>query len=115
MYLRQIITEGIGNTLEREAEQTRIWSKADQYFMRVATLYLSLRVQNKPGRRITARLAFARPPYADAPLWNAEECRGRIVVVARGPRSRKTVQKEKARQRSWPDIGWERTSIRGES
>jgi hypothetical protein len=83
------------------AELTRIWSKPEQIFLCVATF--SLRVQNRPGRRITARLVFARPPYADAPLWNAEECRGRIVVVARGPRSGKIYITGGSRT----DIEWE--------
>ena len=35
---------------------------------------------------VTARLVWARPIYADQPLWNASECRGKIVVCMRGPR-----------------------------
>ena len=37
-------------------------------------------------KRVTARLAWARPIHGDQPLWNAEECRGKIVVMMRGPR-----------------------------
>ena len=29
----------------------------------------------------------ARPIHADQPLWNARECRGKIVAVMRGPRA----------------------------
>jgi len=35
------------------------------------------------------RLVFARPPYADVPLWNAEDVRGKIVAIMRGPGSGK--------------------------
>ena len=38
-------------------------------------------------KRVTARLVWARPVHADQPLWNAEECRGKIVAIMRGPRS----------------------------
>ena len=36
---------------------------------------------------VTARLVWARPIFCDQPLWNAEECRGKIVACLRGPRS----------------------------
>jgi len=29
---------------------------------------------------------WARPIYADQPLWNADQVRGKIVAVMRGPR-----------------------------
>ena len=38
-------------------------------------------------REVTARLVWARPIHADQPLWNADECRGKIVAVLRGPRA----------------------------
>jgi hypothetical protein len=38
----------------------------------------------KPTMR--AQLVWARPIYADQPLWNAEECQGKIVAIMRGPR-----------------------------
>jgi hypothetical protein len=38
-------------------------------------------------RPVSARLVWARPVYADQPLWNAEEVRGKIVAVMRGPRA----------------------------
>ena len=28
---------------------------------------------------------WARPPFADIPLWNAEKVRGNIVAIVRGP------------------------------
>ena len=34
---------------------------------------------------VTARVVWARPIFADQPLWNASECRGNIVVIMRGP------------------------------
>ena len=37
-------------------------------------------------KRVTARLVWARPMHADMPLWNASECRGKIVAIMRGPR-----------------------------
>ena len=37
--------------------------------------------------KFVGETVFARPPYADVPLWNPAECRGRIVVVFRGPRA----------------------------
>jgi len=37
-------------------------------------------------KRVTARLTWARPIHGDQPLWNAEECRGKIVAIMRGPR-----------------------------
>ena len=33
----------------------------------------------------TARLVWARPIFGDQPLWNASECRGKIVAIMRGP------------------------------
>ena len=42
----------------------------------------------RPGRRITARLVFARPPYADAPLWNAGEPRRRLFFRRLPPNKR---------------------------
>jgi len=37
-------------------------------------------------KRVTARLVWARPIHADQPLWNAADCRGKIVAILRGPR-----------------------------
>ena len=37
-------------------------------------------------KNVSARLVWARPIYADQPLWNADECRGKIVAIMRGPR-----------------------------
>eukprot|EP00960_Hanusia_phi_P063720 765546-Hanusia_phi.AAC.5 len=37
-------------------------------------------------RNITARLVLARPPFADVPLWNADEVRGKICAIMRGPK-----------------------------
>ena len=34
---------------------------------------------------VTARLIWARPIYADQPLWNAANCRGKIVACLCGP------------------------------
>jgi hypothetical protein len=36
------------------------------------------------------RLVFARPPYADVPLWNASDVRGKVVAIMRGPGSGRT-------------------------
>jgi len=36
---------------------------------------------------VTAQLVWARPIYADQPLWNAAECRGKIVAILRGPKA----------------------------
>lgn len=36
---------------------------------------------------VTARLIWARPVHADQALWNAANCRGKIVACMRGPRS----------------------------
>ena len=36
-------------------------------------------------RDVTAPLVFARPQHAELPLWNADEVRGKIVAVMRGP------------------------------
>ena len=38
-------------------------------------------------KAVTAQLVWARPIYADQPLWNASDCRGKIVAVLRGPSS----------------------------
>jgi hypothetical protein len=37
--------------------------------------------------KFVGELVFARPPFADVPLWNVDEVRGRIAVVFRGPRA----------------------------
>ncbi|EKX42908.1 hypothetical protein GUITHDRAFT_110959 [Guillardia theta CCMP2712] len=37
-------------------------------------------------RDVSARVVWARPSYADVPLWNAAEVRGKIVAVLRGPK-----------------------------
>lgn len=37
-------------------------------------------------KSVTARLVWARPIFADQPLWNADDVRGKIVVAMRGPR-----------------------------
>jgi hypothetical protein len=36
-------------------------------------------------REVTAPLVLARPQYGDQPLWNADEVRGKILLVMRGP------------------------------
>ena len=37
------------------------------------------------AKDVKARLVWARPPFADMPLWNAEKVRGQIVAIVRGP------------------------------
>ena len=32
-------------------------------------------------KEVTARLVWARPPFADQPLWNAAECRGKVLLA----------------------------------
>ena len=34
---------------------------------------------------VKGTLVWARPPFADMPLWNAEQVRGKIVAIVRGP------------------------------
>lgn len=40
-----------------------------------------------PQNRVIGKLVMARPLFGDMPLWNKEECRNAIVVMARGPAS----------------------------
>ena len=47
------------------------------------------RYPNAKSIKEGVRLVFARPPYGDVPLWNAEEARGKIVAFMRGPGSGK--------------------------
>ena len=76
------------------------WGKAD--CMAVANVIKTSRKGSERGKTpknpvvhdfthmkkvVTARLVWARPLYADQPLWNANEVRGKIVAVSRGPRA----------------------------
>ena len=36
-------------------------------------------------QRVSASLVWARPRFADQPLWNAADVRGKIAVISRGP------------------------------
>jgi hypothetical protein len=72
-----------------------IWSKADCVaLVRANPLPLEtgqteplVEHDYKHLREVTGRLVWARPIHADQPLWNASECRGKIVAVLRGPRA----------------------------
>jgi len=35
--------------------------------------------------QVSGKIVWSLPPFADQPLWNAAECRGKIVVAMRGP------------------------------
>ena len=37
------------------------------------------------AKNVRGRLVWARPPFADMPLWNADAVRGNIVAIMRGP------------------------------
>ena len=50
---------------------------------RPGQFYLSAHYPN--NKEVASRLLFARPPFADEPLWNAAEVTGRVVAIMRGP------------------------------
>ena len=37
------------------------------------------------SKDVRGKLVWARPPFADMPLWNAEQVKGKIVAIVRGP------------------------------
>jgi hypothetical protein len=37
------------------------------------------------AKNVRGRLVWARPPFADMPLWNADKVAGNIVAIVRGP------------------------------
>ena len=37
------------------------------------------------AKNVRGRVVWARPPFADMPLWNADAVRGNIVAIMRGP------------------------------
>jgi hypothetical protein len=65
-----------------------LWARADCLaLVHVVTSPDGTKTHNfKHLKRVTARLVWARPMHADMPLWNASECRGKIVAIMRGPR-----------------------------
>ncbi|KAJ1483953.1 hypothetical protein T484DRAFT_1798278 [Baffinella frigidus] len=40
---------------------------------------------------VTGKMVMACPPFGDVPLWNAEQVRGKMVVMMRGPSCRGAV------------------------
>jgi hypothetical protein len=63
-----------------------VWCKADCLALVKSTRGLGAEHNSFAHMtNVTARLVWARPMYADQPLWNAAECRGKIVACMRGP------------------------------
>ena len=73
-----------------------LWARADCLaLVHVVTSSDGTKTHNfKHLKRVTARLVWARPMHAEMPLWNASECRGKIVAIMQCQKRPTTASKE---------------------